>query len=371
MKSFFTKASPFFLAAFLLAVVTVPAQQKREKKERIIIEQKGDKKEKLIIEIDGENVKVNGRPVDQNDSNIIIRKYGGDYDFGFEHFRSPRIRVMPFGEMEPHGGWNQEFRERNQKLRMQSDQWRKRSSEMKERMQELKLKMQNRAFLGVGTDEDKQGAKITEVQKESAAEAAGLKEGDVITKVNDTEINKPEDLSEIIRKQKPGDEVTINYLRDGKKKSAKAKLGTMQMPKDFNFEFEMPELPGMPEMPEFKFDKLLELEYLNPWNGEQYNGNLQWFHNRPRLGATIQDTEEGNGVKILEVDEGSAAAKSGLQPDDLITEINGKKVTNVQEAREALREKNASGNWRIQTLRAGKPVTIEVKIPKELKKSEL
>jgi serine protease Do len=40
------------------------------------------------------------------------------------------------------------------------------------------------AFLGVTTEEAKEGAKITNVVKESAAEKAGLKKDDIITKVS-------------------------------------------------------------------------------------------------------------------------------------------------------------------------------------------
>lgn len=370
MKPIFTKAPILLMATCFLLHNSIFAQEKREKKERIVIEQKGGKKEKIVIEIDGDQIKVNGKPVDKNDSNLTIRKFkwDDDHDIVIEGFRSPRIKVLPFGSTEPYGGRHYQFKNHSDEWRRLSDEWRHRSGEMRERMKETKRNMENRAFLGVGTDEDKEGAKITEVQKESAAAGAGFKEGDIITKVGDTEINNPEQLTAAIRKQKPGDEVTINYLRDGKRKSAKVKLGSLKMTEDFDFEFELPELP---ELPKIDFEKQLQLEYLHPWNGDLFNGDLMWFHNRPRLGATIQDTEEGNGVKILEVDEGSVAAKSGLQSNDVITEINGKKITNVQEAREALREKKETSSWKIQALRDGKPVTVEVKIPKELKKTEL
>jgi serine protease Do len=47
----------------------------------------------------------------------------------------------------------------------------------------------------------------------------------------------------------------------------------------------------------------------------------------------IQDTEEGTGVKVLDVEAASAAATAGLMKDDVITEIGGVKVTNTDEAR--------------------------------------
>ena len=206
--------------------------------------------------------------------------------------------------------------------------------------------------------------RITEVQKESAAEKAGLKEEDIITKVDGKEINTPDDLVQIIRKHKPDDAITIQYLRNGKQQTTEAKLRYVMFEDlDFNFDF--------PEMKELYFDKKFDFEYLQPWKNDHFNGDLLWFHNRPQLGATIQDTENEKGVTVLEVDAESPASKSGLQVNDLIVEVNGKQVKNVAEAREALREKNEKNLWIVQVLRAGKPMTIEIKIPKQLNKSEL
>ncbi|MEI2740513.1 MAG: PDZ domain-containing protein [Chitinophagaceae bacterium] len=57
----------------------------------------------------------------------------------------------------------------------------------------------NRAMLGVTTEKVDEGAesKLT-VTKESAAEKIGLKEGDIITKVDDKKIENPDDLSAAI-----------------------------------------------------------------------------------------------------------------------------------------------------------------------------
>jgi S1-C subfamily serine protease len=54
----------------------------------------------------------------------------------------------------------------------------------------------------------------------SPADKAGLKDDDVITKVNDDTIGKAGGLSSIIGQYKPGDKVTITYIRDGKEQTA-------------------------------------------------------------------------------------------------------------------------------------------------------
>lgn len=71
--------------------------------------------------------------------------------------------------------------------------------------------------IDLGTMEGIYVAKVTE---ESAAEEAGLKEGDVITAIDGKEVNKMADLQEYLAKKRPGDKVSISYMRD-KKKSTK------------------------------------------------------------------------------------------------------------------------------------------------------
>jgi putative serine protease PepD len=60
------------------------------------------------------------------------------------------------------------------------------------------------------------GARINEVNDGSAAEGAGLRDGDVITKVDDTLITDADALVATVRSYRPGDKVTVTYTRDGK-----------------------------------------------------------------------------------------------------------------------------------------------------------
>ncbi len=60
----------------------------------------------------------------------------------------------------------------------------------------------------------------------SPAAGAGLEAGDVITKINDTTIGQAGSLSSIIGQFKPGDKVTITYLRDGQSKTTSVTFST-------------------------------------------------------------------------------------------------------------------------------------------------
>jgi serine protease Do len=342
--------------ALQLGMVSLSFAQTKEKSERIIIQKKPGKSEKMVIEIDGNKVKINGKEVTDGDSNVIIREYG-DKDI---YLRMPKLyeRMLPLA--------NEEFRMRHGEWERLGHEYVFKHRDLEKKLEGLKLKMEKKAFLGVGTDEVEKGLKITELQKESAASAAGLEEGDIITKVDGKEMKEGKQLVEVIRGHKPGDEVAIEYLRDDKKKTTKATLKSIQMPENFNFKMDPIEIPAFPE---FHFEGLHELRRL-PY--ERYNNDVNIFYRRgPKLGATIQDTDDGKGVTVEDVDAESPAAKSGIQKGDIITQINGKAVNDVGDAREAMREATNKNVWNIQLQRGGKPVTIEVKIPKDLKKADL
>lgn len=66
---------------------------------------------------------------------------------------------------------------------------------------------------------------IPAVVKDSPADKAGLKEGDVILKINSDEINDNNSLTRLLGKYQPGNEVTLQVLRDGKTIDIKIKLG--------------------------------------------------------------------------------------------------------------------------------------------------
>jgi putative serine protease PepD len=68
------------------------------------------------------------------------------------------------------------------------------------------------------------GAAIQSVGAGSAAAKAGLKAGDVVTKVDNEQITSTASLIATIRGYQPGQTVTIAYLRDGKKRTTKVTL---------------------------------------------------------------------------------------------------------------------------------------------------
>jgi S1-C subfamily serine protease len=70
------------------------------------------------------------------------------------------------------------------------------------------------------------GAVIVAITPGSAAEELGLEEGDVVTSVDGQAVTTPEDLGQSIRSHEPGDEITVEWQRDGETQSGTATLGS-------------------------------------------------------------------------------------------------------------------------------------------------
>jgi serine protease Do len=327
-----------------------PVPDQKETQE-IIIRKKGDKDTKLTLEITGSKVIINGKPMAEfsedgitiNNRKMIIRDGNKiTMDFNGDNFAD-------LDKLEGLSDINiDKFDDRNMVFGNGGI---------------------SKTFLGVGTEKDKDGAKISKVEKSSPAEKAGLQKDDIIYKVDDKKIVGMETLSETISTMKVGDEVKIYFLRDGKKKDAKATLAARKNSFGINrmYQFKMPNGRSR----SFSFPSPTPTPPQFDMKGNFDFGDVFVDTRRPKLGIKIQDTEEGNGVKILDVEEGSASATAGLLKDDIVIEIGGAKVTNTDEAREQLHENAEKNSYNIKAKRNGKEMDFNIKIPKKLKTANL
>ena len=331
-----------YLSVLVLGMLVLPAtvlaqkenKDKDKDKEKdkdiqeIVITRKGEKSDKVIVEIVGDKVTVNGKPVsDYKDGDITVNTH--KYKGWGSLVRSPRNSFSISGD------GNSFYSED-----------------------------ENRAMLGVVTDKDDEGAQISEITKESGAEKAGLKEGDIVTKLDDKKIQDPDDLTKAIRSHKPGDKVTITFLRDKKEQKVTAELTKWKGMKfnswnnGQNFNFSMPEIaPHVEALPRLGY-------------GDNY-GVWDAYNGRPKLGLSVQDSEDGKGVKVIDVDDESNAEKAGLKEDDIITAINDKEVNGADEVAKIVRENKDKISIKLKVMRDGKTQDIDVKIPRKLKKADL
>ncbi len=306
-------------------------KEKVKQYDEIIIRKKSDKDGKVTVEIKDGEVTVNGKPLDDyEDENISVRKRRSGAIAG---------NISPF---RSNGGtWNFNGNENLNFDAFTNDG--------------------KTAFLGVATDDGKEGAKIDEVTKGSPAEKAGLKAGDVITKIADQDVFSQDDVAKEVKKHKPADKVAITYKRDGKEQKTTATLDKRSAANALAFgNADAFVAPHIQSMPNFNFN----------WD-ENERGPHIIYGGRPRLGIKAQDTEDGKGVKVLDVDDESIAGKAGIKEDDIITEFNGKTVNSADELAEAARDSREKPSVTVKLTRDGKSQTVELKTPKKLKTANL
>src|SRR5438067_3989781 len=178
MKQFFVNRIMVAVVALCIVPATLMAQDEKTKEKKknkvnkqvITITRTGDDNKKTVIEIDGDKVKINGKDAaDLKDVHVSVHDLKGSGSIGFG---KGNMNDFAFNFDMDHPSI----------FKVDS----------------------NRAMLGVVTDDDDKGAKIQTVNKESAAEKAGLKQGDIIVKVDNRKIEDPNDVTDAIRAHKPG-----------------------------------------------------------------------------------------------------------------------------------------------------------------------
>jgi len=171
-----------------------------------------------------------------------------------------------------------------------------------------------RAFLGISIREvtsdlarsvkleNVSGAYIASVVPDGAAANAGLKAKDVIIKINDKNIESPAQLEETLAQYHPGDQINITYFRNERENTAPVELKNV--------------------------DGTTAVVLEN--TGEAVFGSKL-------IPLTSQEKEKysiDSGTKVTSVGEGKLK-DIGITNGTIISEINGKKVNNASEIREA------------------------------------
>jgi len=230
----------------------------------------------------------------------------------------------------------------------------------------------NKAFLGVATKASSEGALIVDINEGSPAAKAGLKVDDVITQVNKEKIEGPSDLYKVIGQYKADDKITIEYIREGKKNQkeivlAKNKMDAIAASPNNNFNRDVDVFKLEEDEIDRGFDKKFRRGFALPDfpNIDEIYVNTK----KPKLGISIEDLEEGNGVKITMVNKYSPADKAGLKVGDIITSIDKHDVKEVNDIKWQYFE--AGQTIKLNVNRNKENKIIEVKIPKKINSADL
>ncbi len=144
--------------------------------------------------------------------------------------------------------------------------------------------------------ENQNGVVVSEVQKGSPAEDAGIKAGDVIVELDGKLMATASQLRNAVGIRRVGDKVKIKLIREGSQKTLTVKIGE-------------------------RADAALASTPINKYLD----------------GASLADNNDPKGVVVEAIRRGSAAESSGLQPGDVIVSVNRANIENLKELKAAVK----------------------------------
>ncbi|MEO6245910.1 MAG: DegQ family serine endoprotease [Opitutaceae bacterium] len=182
-----------------------------------------------------------------------------------------------------------------------------------------------RGYLGVGAQDltpmlaeslgldTKRGALVSDVQPDSPAAKAGVKNGDVITSLNGQKIDDANRLTFTVGAISPGTTLALDIVRDGKKETLNLTAA---------------ERPGNANRRNRESAEPEELAQ----NDEGVLNGVAVDDLAPQMRKQLNLPARLEGAVITNVAPDSAAAKAGLRAGDVILEINKQPVANAQDA---------------------------------------
>jgi len=173
-----------------------------------------------------------------------------------------------------------------------------------------------RGFLGASTQDvspqlgkifrlpDVKGAIVTDVQAKGSAERAGLKRGDVVVRFDSRDVMDSGQLRNLVAQASIGSKHRLELIRDGK--SYVAELVVQEAPRERAKKGQAPSTTAATA---------------HPLSGVVFDDITQPLARQLDLPLT-------SGVVVTDIEEGSLAESSGLQPGDVVLELNRQPVAN-------------------------------------------
>ena len=177
------------------------------------------------------------------------------------------------------------------------------------------------------------GAMVNQVQPDQPAEKAGIEHGDVILEVDGNEVANTRELIDYVSNKGPDAKVELEILRNGKRLKKSVDLG------------ERPSAAGT-----------------EPEDTEPDEGGIEWLGLRyqnitPGMRSSHSLPEDAVGVWITEISPRSPLYDEGVRGGEvinIITEVNGRDVENVEEFESVIREAESGSRLRIYIRRFGR-----------------
>ncbi len=166
------------------------------------------------------------------------------------------------------------------------------------------------------------GALVGDVTKDSPASKGGLRQGDILISYNGKEIDNVTHLRKMVAETKPNSSINLEVFRDRKTSTVNIKI----------LELSGDKIEEQPE--EAKLELGVALRDITPEIARELR-----LSNR-------------KGAIVVEVEPGSVASRSGLQPGDIILQFNDSDVSSVSEFEKTLKKTDGSKGFRL-TVQSG------------------
>ncbi len=214
----------------------------------------------------------------------------------------------------------------------------------------LSLSLSAQVYLGVYLGENarlnnpknqKEGLFVHKVVSDSPASKAGLSEGDVIILAGDEKVTSLDHLYDILKNYDVGDDLPINYLRNGEEYKTIIKLVSKDDYKLNQFERKIQELLEQSKTFIYRFesqdDKVIGVEL-----------------------KKLQD--ENKGLEIINIIPNSPAAEANLQVGDIIIKVDNIQLEKNIQFVDYLQTLDEGAKVKLQIIRGNKTSFIEVEV---------
>lgn len=227
-------------------------------------------------------------------------------------------------------------------------------------------------YLGVGVSDinaermkalkltEERGVEITRVERDSPAEKAGLKVGDVVLEYNGQRIEGAQQFSRMVRETPEGRQVRLLISREGVTQTITATIGSRR-------------LPGMSRADQERLQEQMKKLQRRFEDIEIQIPDVPQVFMAIRSGGLGIEAESltdqlaeffgvKQGVLVRRVLKGTPAEKAGLKAGDVITRVDGAAVTDPQDISRKLRALREKTTFPLTVVRERKEMTIQVTI---------
>jgi serine protease Do len=182
-----------------------------------------------------------------------------------------------------------------------------------------------RGWLGVSVQEisediaksmklkDRNGALISDVFKGDPADVAGIKPGDVVTEINGKPIKDTHELLLMIAGFRIGETIKVKIIRDGQEKIVPITIA----------------------------ERTEKAEMASAQNGEAFGMSVQEI--TPEIAQQLGLSTK-KGIIVVDVQDGSVAEEVGIQPQDIILQVNKTRITTLKEYQKEIAKAGGKGS---------------------------